>query len=256
MQRNTHNRYVLTPTWGSFTLLLLSLWLLPMDSAEAAAYRCTDEQGRTSYSEKPCAVDQRVNKIISGIGGGIEYHCELPQKLAEKTAKTMRDGRDSSVVFKQYGGIHTLSPTVISIINYVYQFKLNYQATTERIVSLTKQRCEVGSFGVTDCEVFPSSFVSSAGGCLGSGTAIASYDTSTTSSANDTASSSRYSNSGSADVPPENFERANESTADCRARHRYQIEGIESQLFDTVSSSAENRLRAKQRDLRRSAERC
>ncbi len=152
----------------SFTIILISLWLLPLAPAEAAAYRCVDDDGRTSYSEKPCSESQRVNKIISGIGNGIEYHCELPKRLASETVDDMRAGRSSSHVFKKLGGIHALSPTVISIINYVYQYKFNYQATTERILALTEQRCEVGSFGVTDCEQFPRSFVSSAGGCHGS----------------------------------------------------------------------------------------
>ena len=152
----------------SLAILLISLWSLPIAPADAAAYRCLDGDGRTSYSEKPCSENQRVNKIISGIGGGIEYHCELPKRLANETADDMRAGRSSSHVFKKFGGIHTLSPTVISIINYVYQYKFNYQATTERILDLTEQRCEVGSFGVTDCEQFPPAFVSSAGGCHGS----------------------------------------------------------------------------------------
>ena len=61
----------------SLTLILVSLWVFPIAPVDAAAYRCLDADGRTSYSEKPCTENQRVNKIISGIGGGIEYHLSL-----------------------------------------------------------------------------------------------------------------------------------------------------------------------------------
>ena len=238
-------------------IVLVSLWLIPVAPAEAAAYRCLDEDGHTSYSEKPCSVDQRVNKIISGIGGGIEYHCELPKRLARETVETMRAGKPSSHVFKQHGGIHTLSPTAISIINYVYQYKLNYEATTERIVSLTEQRCVVGSFGVTDCSVFPPAFVSSAGGCHGSGTTVASLGNSPYAGSSGNSSSNRQSSTApSAVVPATEVKRNDESSADCRARIRYKLEGLESEIRNSISAAGKNKLKARQRNLRRSAEQC
>ena len=238
-------------------IVLVSFWLMPVAPAEAAAYRCLDEDGHTSYSEKPCSVDQRVNKIISGIGGGIEYHCELPKRLARETTETMRAGKPSSYVFKQHGGIHALSPTAISIINYVYQYKLNYEATTERIVSLTEQRCVVGSFGITDCDVFPSSFVSSAGGCHGSGTTVASLGNSPYAGSSRNSSSNLQSRTTfSSVVPVAEAKRNDESSADCRARIRYKLEGLESELRDTLSASTKNKLKTRQRSLRRSAEQC
>jgi len=259
MNRITHATAMKRSVWTSFFVLLLSLSPLSTTTAEAAAYRCVDDDGNTSYSEKPCSVDQRVNKIISGIGGGIEYHCELPQQLALKTAATMRDGQPSSTVFRQYGGIHTLSPTAISIINYVYQFKHNYEATTERIVALTEQRCEVGSFGVTDCAVFPASLVASVGGCHGSGHNVADLNQSFTSGNQSESSSNRNSQqtlAQNAASLPVTAKRSNESSADCRTRLRHQLEGLESRLNSATPGSNQQQLRAKQRELKRGAERC
>lgn len=148
-----------------FSIFVLSALSSPVN---AAIYKCVNSDGETTFSQTACPQNSkgsRYSKAGSESKKTTSADCRLAQKFAEATGEDMRTGKSSGSVFRQYGGLSSMSGPAVSIVNYVYTFEQNYQTTIERIGGLTRIRCENGSFGETSCEKFPGNFIANAGGC-------------------------------------------------------------------------------------------
>ncbi|MEE9321586.1 MAG: DUF4124 domain-containing protein [Granulosicoccus sp.] len=148
--------------------LAICCLMLGTTAAQAGVYKCIDSTGNTTYSQTACPDGGDVETIETQASSARSGNCRIARNFAWRTARSMQDGVVSSQIFDQYGGINALSPTSIALINYVFTYKHNFEASVERIAQLAVMRCKVGSFGATDCDQFPVRFVDELGGCRGS----------------------------------------------------------------------------------------
>jgi hypothetical protein len=114
----------------------------------AAAYKCTDENGNISYSQMPCETDQKAMRLdSSGVRGTDTQVCAQTPQFTEQVVVKMRAGNDSTGVIAEYGGLEGISKPALSIINYIYTYKLSPNMTPERIGALVLRKCNNQAFG-------------------------------------------------------------------------------------------------------------
>lgn len=158
--------YSLVANLGAALIVGMASLFLFVGQAHAGFYKCIDNDGNTTYSQTPCPIDEKTDKIISAGGSSSSNNdCRIARHFMSKTAKQMLRGQSSSEIFGQYGGIDSIPRTSVALINYVYTFQYNHKVTAERITSLSVARCQSGSFGPTQCEDFPYPYIDGLGGC-------------------------------------------------------------------------------------------
>jgi len=151
---------------SSISVVFLSIVFSSGTLHAGGVYKCVDENGATTYSQTSCGDTRQVQITRRTITNPSDVSsCRIAEEFALSISEKMRGGTPSGTVFRQYGGMDSIDPTAMSLINYVYTFKLNYRATSERIARLTGTRCLAGSFGPVTCEKFPRSFLGEVGGC-------------------------------------------------------------------------------------------
>ncbi len=144
-------------------LLMLST---PSVNVFAKTYKCIDENGETTYSQRACPNDQKTDKVMGGGGktAGME-DCKYARQFAEDTARRMQSGVDVHQTFDGYGGVDSISKSTLAIINYVYTYKDVSDVSAARIASLTAASCNAKAFGTVACEDFPQEFRISVNNC-------------------------------------------------------------------------------------------
>ncbi len=147
--------------------LLLGAALILSTPAEAAIFKCVTSAGETTYTSMPCAQDQSTRRISSNASIVPGLDCRIAQRLAFETSYRMKKGETSATVYDSYGGLNSLSPLVISLVNYVFSFEGNEEASASRIATLATEHCQVGSFGpkARHCDTYPYEFIERLGGC-------------------------------------------------------------------------------------------
>ena len=151
---------------AGFTLLLGAALILSTP-AEAAIFKCVTSAGETTYTSTPCAQDQSTRRISRNASTVPGQDCRIAQKLAFETSYRMKKGETSATIYDGYGGLNSLSPLVISLVNYVYTFEGNNDVSASRIATLATEHCQVGSFGskARHCDSYPYEFLERLGGC-------------------------------------------------------------------------------------------
>ena len=147
--------------------LLLGAALILSTPAEAAIFKCVTSAGETTYTSTPCAQDQSTRRISSNASTVPGQDCRIAQRLAFETSYRMKKGETSATIYDGYGGLNSLSPLVISLVNYVYTFEGNNDVSASRIATLATEHCQVGSFGskARHCDSYPYEFLERLGGC-------------------------------------------------------------------------------------------
>ena len=139
------------------------------DSAEAAFYKCVGADGSTTYNDTPCAADESAYRLNRHARETARLDCRIASNFASDVVARMRQGASAPDVFLAYGGAQNLSEGARNLINYAYSFNEdNVQASAQRIVVLTTERCEAGLLGraLEQCDTFPSAFIQSFGNCV------------------------------------------------------------------------------------------
>jgi hypothetical protein len=114
----------------------------------AAAYKCKDENGNISYSQMPCPENQSAAELKAASTRGANNDvCAQTQQFTDKVVVKMRAGNDSGSVISEYGGLEGISKPALSIINYIYTYKLSPNMTPERIGALVLSKCNNQAFG-------------------------------------------------------------------------------------------------------------
>lgn len=117
-------------------------------TVEARAYRCTDAQGKVSYSQSPCPADQQSDRMR--VGGGPRQDrdlCLLARNFAELVFTGLRQGMEPNEVIEEHGGVNYINPPTLSVINFAAGLRYNDQLTPRRVASLAFSRCSEGGFG-------------------------------------------------------------------------------------------------------------
>ena len=157
-------------TWLLAACVVAGVMLASMPgSAEAAFYKCVGADGSTTYNDSPCAADESAYRLNKHARQTARLDCRIASNFASDAVARMRQGASAPDVFLAYGGAQNLSEGARNLINYVYSFKEdNVQASAQRIVVLTTERCEAGLLGRTleRCDTFPSAFIQNFGNCV------------------------------------------------------------------------------------------
>ncbi len=130
---------------------------LMFSSPVAAIYKCVDAEGNVGFSEVPCAAEEEASTVNIGASGPRvdEHACELATLYAEDVFKRMRGNGDSSRELDRYGGIYGAGSAILGVVNYVYGFRHDENASARRVASLTRSKCENGGFGRIRFEELP-----------------------------------------------------------------------------------------------------
>jgi len=153
-----------------FLILVLTLAvgtvLLTSTPVEAKIYKCVAAGGGVSYSQSPCASEEKTSKVLQGKSVQERFDCRITRAFSKHIAEEMKAGVASDDLFSRYGGIDKMEPTSVSVVSYVYSHKGKSDASIGQIVALSGARCESGEYAQkTDCQHFPASFINAAGGC-------------------------------------------------------------------------------------------
>jgi len=247
---------------GPILVLAAAMVLFP-EEAEAKIYKCVAGDGGVTYSQRPCAATEETSKVLQGASAREKFDCRVARSFSTYVANMMRSGTTSDDLFARYGGFSSISPTTVSVINYVYSHKENTDTSVNRIAALSGARCESGSYSRDiECEHFPQEFIYELGGCAAvKGEAP-------------TRQQNNQSNDGGQYVPASNddgdsvarrAERMNydvlAETADdrqtlCREKLSEQIKTIQNKMRERLSVGEHNQLNAERRELRDQYEEC
>lgn len=146
--------------------VIISLAVIPYQKCHARTYKCIDEDGNISYSQKACKNNQKTDRVIGKRRSYSENpDCEYARRFAATVAREMRAGADVHQTFSRYGGINSLSKGPVNIINYVYSYRNSNDMSSQRIAALTQTKCNARSFGDLKCDDLPFEFTSRIGGC-------------------------------------------------------------------------------------------
>ena len=136
MQRITH------------AVLALSLGLVVTASAEARVYRCTDADGKISYSQVPCPAEAKSDTMRLGNKERQDRDlCKLARDLAVSAYEDIRAGSEPGAVMDDYGGVDYITPATLSVINFAAGFRYNDDLNAQRVGAMAFARCREGGFG-------------------------------------------------------------------------------------------------------------
>jgi len=138
-----------------FRLAIILIAVLSVSAAKAEIYKCVAEDGGVTYSQIPCPKQKTttVRSAVPKTRGVVD--CRWASAFAGDVTRRMRGGMASDVLFDSYGGIDSVSPGTINIINYVYRFRGDEAIPEQRISSLAGSMCKAGSLGDVSCEALP-----------------------------------------------------------------------------------------------------
>ena len=137
-------------------LVLVILAFSGVGTAVAGAYKCTNAEGRISYSQIPCATTGgRQQKLpsygsSSPAGAGMANSasaCAEVAYVATYIEDALRGGQDAQSLIARHGGINGINPHFLSLINYVNGFRYDSSITSARISDLAITKCKGGGFG-------------------------------------------------------------------------------------------------------------
>ncbi len=117
--------------------------------AQARVYRCTDADGKVSYSQLPCPVDQQAAEM-RGVGGFKEHNRELCGEARDFSAQVfgeMNGGIEPGAVIDRHGGINNINAATLSVINFTASLRFNKDITPQQAGALSFSRCLGGGFG-------------------------------------------------------------------------------------------------------------
>jgi len=139
----------------TFRIALVLVAVLSASAAKAEIYKCVADDGGITYSQIPCPkqVTTTVRSAVPKNRAVVD--CRWASTFAGDVTRHMRSGLESQALFESYGGIDSVSPGTINIINYVYRFRGNESVPEQRISSLAGSMCEAGLLGDVRCEVLP-----------------------------------------------------------------------------------------------------
>ena len=268
----------------TFTALVLTLTtsflLLAPSEVQAKIYKCKGTDGSVSYSQSPCAGSEQTSKIMSEKTARESFDCRVARAFSSHVADEMKAGLSSEDVFDQYGGINSITPTTMSVINYVFSHKGNAAASVHRISALSGARCDTGAYSrELGCEHFPPSFIEGKGGCdaIKSQSPIANHTQNNGKSVNhnDDEGRSGYRSVAGLDNEPQDNNRvqvkssdqrnanynvrqksAGEKQNECRVAVRKKISDLQERMRGRLSMEVHERLSDERRSLRDSYEAC
>jgi hypothetical protein len=139
----------------TFRLALILIAISFSLEAQADIYKCEAENGDIAYSQVPCPKQKTTTVATAAPKSDGPVDCRWSATFANDVARRMRSGMASDQLFNMYGGIDSISPGTLNIINYVYRFRGNEAMPVERISSLAASMCKAGSLGDVRCESLP-----------------------------------------------------------------------------------------------------
>jgi Domain of unknown function (DUF4124) len=248
-------------------ICLFLLFALISLNASAKTYKCVDEDGNIIYSQTACKSNQKTDKVmgskssnssaISDSEGSVDFDvCGLASKFAITVANSMRSGVDAPKTFDRYGGINSVSKSVIGIVNYVYTYADAEDVPVSKIGSLTAVKCNAQSFGKLACEDLPEKFTVGANSCDEDEREQAELvnkqqDRSLQLSQPQQELTEKEKAEMERKKKREQKEEEEERIEECKERYDSQLESVRVSLRNASNSSTKNSLRAERKQLQK-----
>ena len=248
------------------TVLLATFQTTIPTPASAAIYKCQDDSGSITYTNTPCPVSEITSKVLKASGKTTNSaDCRIANNFALDVAKKMRDGLSTDDAFMAYGGINSLQPTTISIINYVYSHEHNIATVPARIAQLSAARCDASAYGDPTCDQFPVGFINEAGSCEaasgGEGTVSATVEQMKIDAANsdyneDGPDQSVGSLTAVRAAPAVRSSVTGMTQDECRKSFEAKMDEVRHSMSERLSANRQNQLRAEYRIMRKQKSEC
>jgi len=234
-------------------VIALMLTTFSPTAVHAGVYKCLGPDGGTTYSQVPCAAEDTSSTVTEGIVRKQKSQdCRIANAFASETAVAMRRGTTSEQTFGKHGGIDSLSPTVVSLISYVYSFKSTPGVSADRIAGLSRARCQAGSFGDTSCENFPLRYIANMGGCE-----MAAEQPLNPTQQNPAAAMPQQDvGVAPADDKASDAKRAAMQQQACVTRIKNKLKSLEKSMRSTGSASQHDSLNAQRRQMKKALSKC
>lgn len=132
--------------------VLGSIILATTAPAWGRLYKCEDESGNVTYSDKACTPTQQEKTLSAGgvsarSGPGREV-CGRVREVASTMARAMLGGIASQDAVNALGGLGSVRPEIMEVLSYVYSFKGVPRVTEPQITALAYNKCMAGGFSV------------------------------------------------------------------------------------------------------------
>jgi hypothetical protein len=232
--------------------------LLLSCDVHADVYKCTDADGSLTYSQVPCAVPEKTEKIAvtQTHNETATAECEYAVKFALSAAGAMKNGAGSDELFDLYGGLDSVTKGTIGIINYVYEFRPNVAVTEERIAELTQAKCEAGSLGDVACAALPLMFTKRLGGCDAETAEPPAIPVQSENVLAAVADAQQGDDAAHRLNEREAMNRANESSRQCKEKYQDAIKRLDEQMRSGYTSAQGEVFRERRRGLRENLSQC
>ncbi len=131
----------------------------------AQIYRCTDAAGNVSYSEAPCATQQKAKELNLEQEGQTEPEvCNELSFVANKIYPMIRGRKDMDKVFESLERKSPLTKPMRRVVNYLASYRFIKSLYKNRVMMMTKDRCLRGGFGVITLQDLPEEYTRSGSG--------------------------------------------------------------------------------------------
>lgn len=138
-----------------FLSIILALTL--SSTSMARVYKCKDSEGNISYSQTTCAVstEQKTLHSSSGAPSVSAEVCQFASEYAGEVFSKIRRGRSVIDIINNNGGVNSIKPRLLGLINYVSGFQAYNKISASRVSQLTFTKCQNNGFGQMTLDDIP-----------------------------------------------------------------------------------------------------
>jgi len=117
--------------------------------ANAGVYKCIDADGNITYSQTTCTASSAQKKLSNTVKTTPvdAATCRMVGQAAREVFSSVKRGNDTQAVLQTYGGLNSINPRMLNLINYVSSFRSHDKIGGERVGQLSESKCRSGGFG-------------------------------------------------------------------------------------------------------------
>jgi len=132
--------------------LVSSVWIVILalsSHAVARVYKCKDADGNITYSQTTCAADSEQKQLSSTVKTTPvdAATCRMVGQAAHEVFSSVKRAKDTQSVLQTYGGLNSVNPSMLNLINYVSSFRSHGKISGVRVGQLSESKCRSGGFG-------------------------------------------------------------------------------------------------------------
>ena len=130
--------------------VIVCIVMLSLSSyAVARVYKCKDANGNITYSQTTCATDSEQKQLSNEVKTTPvdTATCRMVGQAAHEVFASVKNSKDTQAVLQTYGGLNSINPSMLNIVNYVSSFRSHDKISGERVAQLSENKCRSGGFG-------------------------------------------------------------------------------------------------------------